>query len=199
MRNLIDSYIQAETSRTLASFEDTSLLEIISIEGIQKAIESLPEAIGENKDALAETIENNIRKLIIDKRDVNPAYYDRMSKILKDLIGKRKKEVIDYEEYLKEIEKLTNMLLKRESTDSLYPPSIMRSMARRAIYDNLRGIENREEIANLIDEAIKRTKKDNWREHTIKKRQVRSAIEQILKDKELTDIIFDVIIKQGEY
>ncbi len=199
MRYLIDSYIQAEGSKTLASFENTSLLEIITLEGLQKAIESLPETIGKNKKALAETIENNIRRLIIDKRDVNPAYYDKMSKILKDLIKKRKREVIDYEDYLKEIEKLTKMLIKRESADSPYPPSIRSSMAKKAIYDNLEGIKNREEITNRIDESIIKTKKDNWRGHKIKERQVKNAIRKILKDEELTEKIFKVVLQQGEY
>ena len=182
MRYLIDSYIQAEESRTLASFEDTSLLEIIALEGLHKASELLPEAIKKNKEAIAETIENNIRRLIIDKRDVNPAYYDKMSKIFKDLIEKRKKEVIDYENYLKEIEKLTKELIKGESADNPYPLSIRNSMARRAIYDNLEGIKNREEIANRIDEAIRKTKKDNWRGHKIKERQVKNAISKAIEE-----------------
>jgi len=199
MRYLIDSYIQAEESKTLASFEDTSLLEIITLEGIQKAIETLPEAIGKNKEAIAETIENNIRRLIIDKREVNPAYYDKMSKILKDLIEKRKREVINYEDYLKEIEKLTKILIKGESAENPYPPSIRNSMAKRAIYDNLEDIGNREEITNRIDEAIRSTKKDSWRGHKIKERQVRNAIRKILKDEKLTEKIFKVVLQQGEY
>ncbi|MHC1584185.1 MAG: type I restriction enzyme subunit R domain-containing protein [Methanosarcinales archaeon] len=199
MRYLIDSYIQAEESKTLASFEDTSLLEIITREGLQKAIETLPEAIGKNKEAIAETIENNIRRLIIDKRDVNPAYYDKISKILKDLIEKRKREVIDYEDYLKEIEKLTKSLLNRESVEYSYPLSIKNSMAKRAIYDNLEGVEDREEVTNRIDEAIRKTKKDNWKGHSIKERQVKNAIRKILRDEELSEKIFKIVLKQGEY
>jgi len=98
---------------------------------MQKAVETLPEAIGNNKEALAETIENNIRKLIIDRRDVNPAYYDKMSKIPKDLIEKRNKEVIDYKEYLEKIEELTKNIINRETAESLYPPSIRNSMAKK--------------------------------------------------------------------
>ena len=33
----------------------------------------------ENKEAVAETIENNVRMVIIDKHPINPKYYDRMS------------------------------------------------------------------------------------------------------------------------
>lgn len=199
MRYLIDSYIHAEESKVLASLKKTTLLQIITIDGIQTAIEKLPDAIGKNKEALAETIENNIRKLIIDKREINPAYYDKMSNILKDLVEKRKKEVIDYIEYLKQIEQLTKNLINRESTDNPYPPSIRNSMAKRAIYDNLEGIDNREELAIKIDEAIRKTKKDNWRANVIKKRQVENAIFKVLQDEELTEKIFKVVFEQGEY
>jgi len=199
MRYLIDSYINAEESKILAAFEDTTLLEIITIQGINKAIETLPKAIGKNKEALAETIENNIRKLIIDKREVNPVYYDQMSNILKDLIEKRKKQVINYQEYLVQIEQLIKNLLKRETFDSPYPPSIRSSDAKKAIYDNLEGIDNREELANQIDQAIRKTKKDSWRGNKIKERQVRNAIAKLLRDDQLTEKIFNIVIKQDEY
>lgn len=191
MRYLIDSYIQAEESRTLASFENTSLLEIITVEGLQEAIEKLPEAIGENKEALAETIENNVRRLITDEREVNPAYYDKMSQILKDLIEKRKKNVIDYEVYLKEFEKLTKMLINEESSEERYPPSIRNSKAKKSIYDNLEGIKNREELTNRIDEAIRSIKKDDWRGHKIKERQVKNAIARAVEE--------DIVSKEDEH
>ena len=225
MRYLIDSYIQADESKVIASLEDTSLLEIITIKGLQEAIEMLPESIGKDKEVLAETIENNIRRLIIDKREVNPAYYDKISNILNDLIRKRKEEVIGYKNYLKEIEKLTKNLINRESTESPYPHSIKNSMAKKAIYDNLNvmGIDNREDLANKIDEAIRKTKKDNWRGNIIKERQVRNAIAKTIEEHwknpqvkensvvearetysalnkdDLVEKLFEIVKKQDEY
>jgi len=199
MRHLIDSYIQAEESRILASFEDTSILEIIAVKGLEEAIEKLPNAIGKNKEALAETIENNIRKLIIEKRDVNPAYYDRMSLILKELIRKRREEIINYEQYLKEIEKLTKNLINMESDENPYPPSIRGSTAKKAIYDNLEGVDNRETLTNKIHEAILKSKKDNWRGNRIKERKVKNAIRKVLNNDELTEKIFEIVLKQDEY
>ena len=204
MRYLIDSYVQAEESRILASFEDTTLLEIIAVEGIKSAIEKLPSAIGKNKEALAETIEANVRRLLVDKRDVNPMYYEKMSRILEDLIKKRKEEVMNYEEYLREMEKLTKKIISQESVDSPYPPSVRPSMAKRAIYDNLGEVEDREELTNSIDEEIWKVKKDNWRGNIIKERQVKNAIRKALesrsiKDSELVERIFNVVLNQGEY
>ncbi len=199
MRYLIDSYIQAEESRTLASFSNTSILEIINIKGLKKAIEMLPKELKNNKEAVAETIENNIRKLIIDKKDVNPAYYNKMSFILDDLIKKRKNEIIMYEEYLKEVEKLTNLIVNEESIDDPYPVSIKDNSAKKAIYDNLEGIENREALTNKIDESIRKTKKDNWRGNKIKERQVKNAIKKVLNDDDLAEKIFEIVLKREEY
>ena len=221
MRYLIDSYIQAEESRVLASFQDRSVLELIAIEGLQKTIEKLPEAIGKDREALAETIENNIRKLIIEKRDVNPAYYDKMSKILNELVRKRRKEVIEYEEYLKEVEKLTNRMLNKESDDSDYPPSVRNSMAKRAIYDNLESLKNREELTNKIHNAIMEARRDSWRGNKIKERRIKNAIKKEIEDnltsllirepqtsyttdrnneeEDLAEIIFKLVVKHDEY
>ncbi|MCD6427053.1 MAG: type I restriction endonuclease subunit R [Caldisericaceae bacterium] len=176
MRYLIDSYIQAKDSRILVSFENTSLLKMIGKYGFEEAIEKLPEDIKKNEDAVAETIENNIRKVIVDERDINPAYYDKLSRILKDLVDKRRRNTIEYENYLKEIKKLTEKLINEEKIGEQYPPSIRNSKAKRALYDNLPKIANKEELVNKLDVAIRKTKKDNFRGNVFKERQIRNAI-----------------------
>ena len=55
-------------------------------------------------------------------------------------------------------------------------------MAKKAIYDNLGNIENKEDLTNRIDEAIRETKKDNWRGHKIKERQVKNAIAKAIEE-----------------
>ena len=70
-------------------------------------MDALPEGIRENKEAVAETIENNVRKLIIDEQPINPKYYEKMSELLDALIEQRKQEALDYQEYLAEIVELT--------------------------------------------------------------------------------------------
>ncbi len=199
MRRLIDSYIIAKHSEIIAVFKDRSLLEIITQKGIKDAIDKLPESIGKDKGAVAETIENNVRKLIIDKSEINPAYYEKMSRILKELVKKRRQEVISYEEYLREIERLTKDLVNMEDTSDSYPSSIRDSRAKRAIYDNLEDVDNREELTIKIDEAIRKTRKDDWRGNKIKERQVKIAIKRVLKDEELTEKIFEIVLKQDEY
>ncbi len=48
--------------------------------------ESHYEKVRENPEAMAETIENNVRKLIIDETPANPKYYEKMSELLDALI-----------------------------------------------------------------------------------------------------------------
>lgn len=52
--------------------------------------------IMKSDDAVAETIENNMRKLIINESPVDPAYYEKMSKLLDALIEQRRKGVVTY-------------------------------------------------------------------------------------------------------
>src|SRR5262249_51657153 len=65
MRHLIDTYIRADDSVKVSAFDDISLVQLIVERGVEAVKASLPEEIRKNKEALAETIENNVRKLIV--------------------------------------------------------------------------------------------------------------------------------------
>ena len=71
MRHLIDTYISAEESQVISAFDDMSLVELI-VERGEKAIDNLPKNIRKNRQAVAETIENNLRKVIHDEQPINP-------------------------------------------------------------------------------------------------------------------------------
>jgi type I restriction enzyme R subunit len=88
MRHLIDTYIHAGESEKVSAFDDTSLVQLIVERGAD-AVKTLPESIRKNKEAVAEVIENNVRKLIIDEQPINPKYYERMSQLLDALIEQR--------------------------------------------------------------------------------------------------------------
>ena len=134
MRHLLDTYIRAEESETISTFDDLTLVQLI-VERGEKAIDELPESIRGNREAVAETIENNVRRLIIDEMAVNPKYYEEMSKLLDILIRQRKQEAIDYKAYLTEIVHLTSNVSKQGNRSS-YPDSI-NTPSLRALYDNL--------------------------------------------------------------
>jgi len=194
MRHLLDTYIRAEESERLSAFDDMTLVELI-VERGEDAIESLPSGIRENVEAMAETIENNVRRLIIDEMAVNPKYYEKMSELLDALILQRKKEALDYKAYLARIVELTKKV-SRPETQSSYPASI-NSPARRALFDNL---DQNEELAIRVDTAIRNVKKDDWRGMRAKRIEVRNAIKSVLGDNDdLVDAIYKIAENQRDY
>ena len=221
MRHLIDTYIRAEESEKISAFDDMSLIQLIVERGPEAADAKL-KGIMKTEKAVAETIENNVRKLIINESPVDPAYYDKMSKLLDALIELRRKGVVSYKEYLEKIANLT-----KEATQpggglggglGGYPGSF-KSAAQRALYNNL-GKDA--ELALAVDAAIQSARMDGWRDNTMKTKKVRLAIRTALtptKDapptetsqlrqdmarddyplEALTDVILDLAKHQSEY
>ena len=193
MRHLLDTYIRAEESEKISAFDDMTLVELI-VERGEQAVEALPKGIRTNPEAMAESIENNIRRVIIDEMAVNPKYYERMSDLLNALIQTRKKEAMDYKAYLAKIVDLTRKV-SRPETQSSYPAT-MNTAARRALFDNL---DQDEELAVQVDTAIRNVMKAGWRGIRIKEREVRIAIKSALGDDSLVDTIFEIVKNQRDY
>ena len=194
MRHLIDNFIQAEESKRIDPFGDQTLLDIIVKSGIAKAVNNLPQGIKSSTEAIAETIENNVRRKIIKEHLIDPAYFEEMSKLLKEIIKERKANAVSYEEYLKKIAALANKVSNPAQED--LPESIKKSNARRALYNNLDGDE---ELAVIMDEAVKYVKKADWRGNEAKEREIKKALYDILKDKNEVERIFPIIKQQNEY
>jgi type I restriction enzyme R subunit len=194
MRHLIDTYIRAEESEKISAFDDMSLIELI-VERGAAAEEMLPKEVRKNKEAVAETIENNVRKLIIDEQPINPKYYEKMSELLDALIEQRKKEALDYQKYLEKIVELTKKV-KNPATGESYPSSL-NTPAKRSLYDNL-GKD--EALALQVDRAVRESRQDDWRSNAIKVKKVKIAIKSVLQDdEELTEKILELVKNQSEY
>lgn len=193
MRYLIDTYIQAEDSEVISAFDDLSLIELIVERGVE-AVDKLPEDIRKDKEAVAETIENNVRKLIIDEHPINPKYYDKMSQLLDALIKQRREQALEYEQYLADLVALTKAA-KNPATGAKYPPA-MDTPAKRALYDNL-GKD--EALAAKVDGAVRDTKKDDWRGNKVKEREVLYAVLAVLPDEADGDRIFELVKNQRDY
>ncbi|MEQ1525562.1 MAG: type I restriction endonuclease subunit R [Gallionella sp.] len=193
MRHLIDTYIRAEESEKISAFDDMSLIQMIVERGLD-ALNQLPKGIRNNKEAVAETIENNLRKVIIDESPINPKYYEKMSELLDSLIKQRREEALDYEKYLAELMALA-VKVQKPSGGADYPQTL-NTGAKRALYDNL-GKD--EDLALAVDYAVLSSKKDGWRGHKVKEKEVRYAVKRILNDDQLTDSVFDLVKNQSDY
>jgi type I restriction enzyme R subunit len=213
MRHLIDSYIRAEESETVSAFNDLSLIQFIVERGVD-AVAAMPPGIMKNQEAVAETIENNVRKLIIDESPINPKYYEKMSELLDALIAQRKLAALNYAAYLAKIVELTQQA-KNGPGGGAYPKSL-NTPAKKALYDNL-GKD--EVLALAVDTAVRKNAQAGWRDDNIFKiRKMRKAIHNVLypdeapfgalreeapdegaKKQAEVDRILELVKKQNEY
>lgn len=193
MRHLIDTYIRAEDSKQISAFDDVSLVQLIVARG-PDALQALPKGLASNHEAVAETIENNLRRLIIDEQPINPKYYEKMSELLDSLIRERKQEALAYQEYLAKIVALAARI-RNPATGTAYPGSLDTS-AKRALFDNL---GRNERLALKVDEAVRNTKKDGWRGHRVKEREVKNAIKSVIRDVGVAEQLFELVKNQREY
>ncbi len=194
MRHLIDSYIRAEESEVVSAFDDLSLIQLIVERGEDEFIKALPEGIRKDKEAVAETIENNIAKVINTERPTNPHYFEKMSTILYELILERKRGALDYREYLVKIIELTKRVTRPDKTTSY--PSKLNTNAKRALYDNL---GQNEALAIAMDEVIKYNKQADFRGNKLKEKKIKIAIKHILPEGYSVDEIFEIVKNQNEY
>ena len=210
MRHLLDAYIRADDSEVLSTFDDMTLVDLL-VERTEDAVDLLPDGIRGSRRAVAETIENNVRRLIVDEMSVNPKYYERMSRLLDELIKQRREEVIAYEDYLKRVSALAAKVKHGENGGSR--PATINTAALRAIYDNLPeeppvpmvpipepGAGTRESVAMAVDQAVRNARRDAWRGNPIKETYIRKAIHEALGAyKASAAAIFDIVEAQSEY
>jgi type I restriction enzyme R subunit len=196
MRHLIDTYISAEESKVISAFDDLTLVDMLVERGAE-AVSSLPKHISQNKKAVAETIENNVRRLIIDEMPTNPKYFESMSVLLDELIKQRNQETLDYEEYLS---KIIDLSKKVKNPNPSYPP-FLNTKAKRALYDNL---NMNEPLAILLDNDLHMRKPADFRGNKIKERVVKNIVRENLEkygisEENEVDKIFELIKNQNEY
>jgi len=195
MRQLLDRFIDASASRTIADFEDTTLLELIAEKG-EAAIDLLPEGIRQSKDAVAETIANNVRAVITVEQPLNPAYYDKMSRLLDELLDARRKGVLDYETYLKRLIEYAKQVHTGESGTRY--PAWARGRGQRALIDLFWPNDR---VVVEIDEAVLRDKPDSWVGDPMKERVVKRTVARVIgpDDSDLLERVVALLREHREY
>jgi len=194
MRYLIDNYIRAGETEKISAFDDMSLIQLIVERGVDFT-EELPDGIKKDPEAAAETIENNVRKRIIEKSNTNPMYYEKMSALLLKIIEERKARKEDYKAYLQKIVELTRKVEKPEEYSN-YPDSIKRSPALRAFYDN---ISDDTELLLKLYNKIMEIKPDKWLGDKAKSKVILRGIHTLVNDDNMVDAIFEIVKKQREF
>ena len=193
MRHLIDTYIQADDSVEISPFKDMPLIDVIVRSGIAEAIRTELGQLKGNQQAVSEAIENNVRSRIIESQLNDPAYFDKMSTLLSELIRQRKQNAIEYEQYLKEIAELANKVASGQKDDL---PSSLDTPAKRALFSNL-GED--EALALRVDAAVKANLMDDWLGDPAKESYILNALYDILQDETETWRVFHIVSAQQDY
>lgn len=195
MRHLIDTYVEAETPRTISNFGDIGLLDLIVKGGLATAVGSLPKGIQNSPQAVAETIANNVRSKIIKEHLHDPAFYDRMSKLLAQIIEDLRAERIDYQEYLRRIaEQVVAPLMVGHAGDM---PAALDTAGKRALYGNL---GQKADLALKIDAEVKRVRPNGWRGNKAKENVIKAALYPLLgNDEAEVERVFLILAAQPEY
>ena len=219
MRHLIDTYIEADEPRTISPFDDMGLLELIVKTGIGNATSRLPDGIKRSKDAVAETIENNVRSKIVKENLSDPAYYEKMSALLDEIIEARKAKAIEYEVYLQKIADLAKRVEAGQEDGT--PDVLKKNPSLRALFNNLKDVPvtaSTTEIADkpdadywphrakltlavALDDAVRRERPDDWRGNTAKENHIkREALLPLLNgDVAEVERLFQIIKQQRDY
>ena len=214
MRHLIDTYVEADGPRKISPFDGMGLLELIVKSGISNAINTQLGELKGNKSAIAETIENNVRRTILKEHLTDPAYYDKMSALLDEIIAERKAKAIEYEEYLRRIAELS-VNVEGGVVDDM-PVQLKRSPALRALYNNLMStggtpswagrVADVQEAGDLvmkkaleIDSTVKRVRPDGWRGVQAREQVIKAALYESLQDEAEVERLFPIIKAHSEY
>jgi type I restriction enzyme, R subunit len=217
MRHLIDTYIEAAEPRKISPFDGMSLLDLIVKTGIADAIAAELGGLKGDRTAIAETIENNVRRKIVKEQMNDPAFYDSMSALLDEIIAARKAKAIDYEEYLSRIGRLAKTV---EAGKSDAASDRLDTAGKRAIYNSLnRSLRGRAsgavsgafsaytdeptsetlDLALGIDEAVRRVRPDGWRGVQAREQVIKAALYEQLQDLSAVERLFAIIFAQKEY
>ena len=193
MRYLINQYVRAEDSEKIADFENKGLLQLL-VEKQENIQEDLPPNITSDPNGMAETIENNVRRKIVDENPINPKYYEQMSVLLDELIEQRRQEMLDYQDYLRKIAQLAEQVIC--PPQSHYPKTI-NTTGKQAIFDNFCQDEH---WVNRLHDAIQAHKQDGYLNNKMKQKHLKNQLNPLFDEQGLNaDDVLALIMKQTEY
>ena len=218
MRHLINTYIQADQPTDLGAVDNYSLVELIIETGVHDAIATKLNAKGKlSKNAVAEGIVNNVRKTIIRDQLTDPRFYEKISKLLDDLIVDWRKQTLTYQEFLQQMEELVRNMANGKG-HIVVPDALEGNREAQIIFNNLPDIlaqasptwevqdgddgqkSDLIEITLKIDHAMREQAPANWKGDNARENQVLNALHPIMgKSREATLALFELIKQQEGY
>jgi type I restriction enzyme R subunit len=186
-------------------------VELIIETGIHDAIaKKLNQKCKLSKNAVAESIINNVRKTIIRDQLTDPKFYEEMSKLLNDLIALKRTITASYEEFLKKAEEL--VLRMAGKAGQVSHPNVLNGHPEAIrLFNNLASIsadsfqcpvdeDEKAKLALEIDRAIREHAPAGWKGDDTREKQVLNALFPIMKrDRQATLALFEIIKNQAGY
>ncbi len=130
MRKLLDTYINAGEVNTL-----TKIVNIFETDKFDEEVSRV-----EGSRAKADTIKNAISKVVTEKMDQNPDYYEKISKRIQTVIDEYKNRRISDEAYLESMKEVLDELRRGQENTGEYPDMIKDNRLSLVIYDNTSDI-----------------------------------------------------------
>jgi type I restriction enzyme R subunit len=212
MRHLIDTYIEAQAPRKISPFDGVGLLDLLVKSGIADAIAAQLGEMKGNQEAIAETIENNVRSKILKEQLTDPAYFARMSALLDEIIRLRKARAIEYEEYLARIADVARKVVAGRADDT---PQALTRPAQLSLYNNLKSyvaVNRAQEpqaphvggdlaltLALNLDAALREKRPDGWRGVVAKEQMVKQIMFDVVADISEVNRLFPIVFAQQDY
>jgi type I restriction enzyme R subunit len=210
MRHLINTYIKADDAEKLGEMEEFSLVDLIVKTGIHDAIaQKLNQKGTLSRNAIAESIINNVRKTIIRDQLTDPRFYEDMSKLLEDLLQQKRENAEEYEAFLKNAEDLVQKMEQGRNTDNI-PNELKGNKEAILIYSLLPRIFEKPQNAPIaaeleapygdkfvhlaleIDRVMRTEAPADWRGDDVREKQVQNALFRVLqKDRNATIALFN--------
>lgn len=219
MRHLLNTYVQADPTEDVGKLSEMSLTESIIQTGIHGAIaRKLNEKGKLSKNAVAESIINNVRKTIVPHQLTDPRFYEQMSLLLDDLIKQSRADAAAYEEFLQNAEALVNRLAAQQPENGV-PAALHGRREASVIYNNLpqilstghTGTERAADslpdcgdeflkLALEIDWVMREQAPAGWRGDQAREAQVLNALFPLLgSNREATLALFELVKNQPGY
>ena len=209
MRHLIDTYISAAEARPISDFAGLGLVDILVKSGLGAALASLPASTRGSERAVAETIANNVRSTIIKRHLLDPAYYDRMSALLQEVLADLKARRIEYRQFLERVATLAKQV--QEGQTDATPEPLKRNPGMRALYNAVlasarRVAESSATYEGMVDPVLEQVQRldarlrqgapHGWRGVLAKEREVQGLIYDIVGDHALVERLFPIVCAQ---
>ena len=210
MRHLLNTYVRAEDAVELGDLNSLSLTDAIVKTGIHNAIaKKLNEKGNLSRNAISEAIINNIRQTIVRDWLTDPRFYDRMSKLLDDLIAQRRADTAAYEAFLQRSEDLARRMAGGDTGSR--PAPLNGNPEAIVLFNNLPSLRatlfkcpedegQRASLALRLDQVTRENAPAGFRGDSAKEAQLLNALHpHMSRDGEATRALFEIIKAQPGY